>query len=537
MMLRNNCLLLLICLLTACASNKNISRVHLPWSPKPEVSSPEVKPKEEEKELTKLEEKKALPAFEAPKRELRGVWIATIANIDWPVSPQDDFAQQQKDFIQILDFYKQRNFNAVFVQIRASGDAFYPSHYAPWSKYLTGKQGKSPNTAMNPLTWMIQEAHQRGMEFHAWLNPFRATSDLNTDQLSPNHDYFKHPEWMVEYAGKYYYNPGLPSVQNHMLEIVGEVVENYKIDGVHFDDYFYPYKVSGLTFNDQLAYQKYGKDLSLGDWRRSNVNDLIRNVNNLVEEKKPWVQFGVSPFGVWRNASVDPKGSDTKAGHTNYDDLYADPLTWMKNGWVDYLIPQIYWSMDFPEAAYRELVQWWADHSHGTRLYLGNGAYKVRNNQDKSWNDKLELSRQVAWGRRYPQVAGNVFFRAKSLMGLNRDVADVLENTVYQQPVLTPPKSVHPAEVFDQLVPELESKHLSSQGLQVRIGNAYLAKAVALYGFDGTGWKALQTQYAETSLDGEVFVFKQFLENHYDYLAIGFLGNFGQTSQTVVFQP
>ncbi len=294
-------------------------------------------------------------------REFRGVWIATVANIDWPVSPDSPWEVQKQEFIKLLDYYKNLNFNAVIVQIRTAGDAFYPSNYAPWSKYLTGKQGQAPRTQENPLTWMIKEAHDRGLEFHAWLNPYRATMNLETEDLSPEHDFFKHRNWMLKYGTKWYYDPGLPEVKSHLLAIIKEVVSNYDIDAIHFDDYFYPYREPKLEFPDKASYDKYKKPgQSRDDWRRQNVNDLIFALNETIKSQKPWVQFGISPFGVWRNQDKDPKGSPTRAGQTNYDDLYADVLLWMKNGWIDYLIPQLYWSMEHPLASHRKLADWWS---------------------------------------------------------------------------------------------------------------------------------------------------------------------------------
>src|SRR3970040_1972672 len=199
---------------------------------------------------------------------------------------------------------------------------------------------------------MSTQARARGFEFHAWLNPYRATMDLKTENLSPNHDFYKHPDWMIKYAGKYYYNPALPEVQTHLVTIVSEVVRNYDIDAIHFDDYFYPYKVPGEVFNDRASFVKFGGGLKLEDFRRSNVNNLVKCVSLSIKNIKPWVQFGISPFGVWRNKSVDPKGSETESGQTNYDDLYADPLAWMENSWIDYLVPQLYWSLGHPKVSY-----------------------------------------------------------------------------------------------------------------------------------------------------------------------------------------
>lgn len=372
-------------------------------------------------------------------REFRGVWIATVANIDWPSSPNDPYAKQKEDFIKLLDYYQSLNFNAVIVQIRTAGDAFYPSRYAPWSKYLTGTQGKRPETMEDPLSWMILESKRRGFEFHAWLNPYRATMDLDIQSLSPEHDFFLYRNWMIQYGNRYYYNPGLPEVKAHLLKIIEEVIKNYNIDAIHFDDYFYPYKVNGQEFNDQATYRQFAKNgQSLEDWRRENVNTLIYEINQLVKREKPWVQFGISPFGVWRNIDKDPKGSNTRASQTNYDDLYADVLTWMKNGWIDYLIPQLYWSMDYEPAAYRELVNWWSSNHYNTTIYIGNGPYKIRDNDDRAWNDPFQLIDQLSLSNITPNMSGNSFFSAKSLYQKNRDVADLLKQYHYEFPVLSP---------------------------------------------------------------------------------------------------
>jgi uncharacterized lipoprotein YddW (UPF0748 family) len=385
------------------------------------------------------------------QREFRGVWIATVANIDWPTSGLDSDEKQKKDFISLLDYYKNLNFNVVIVQVRTAGDAFYPSKYAPWSRYLTGKEGQGPQTLENPLSWMIQESHARGMEFHAWLNPYRATFDLKIDQLSPNHDFYKHRDWMIKYGAKYYYNPGLPEVKNHLTTVVKEIVDNYDIDAIHFDDYFYPYKITKETFSDQASYNKYKKQgQSLDDWRRQNVNDLIQSIHAAIKISKPWVQFGISPFGVWRNQAMDPTGSPTQSGQTNYDDLFADPLTWMKNKWIDYLIPQIYWSMDHPLASYRKLNDWWSTNSHGTNIYVGNGPYKIREDSDENWKIPSELNNQVQYSRTLTSIQGNAFFSAKSLYFKNQDIANLLRKEVYYKPVLSPffePKSIVNLEV------------------------------------------------------------------------------------------
>lgn len=379
------------------------------------------------------------PTLPQPEREFRGFWVATVVNIDWPKSGTDSIAKQKADFLKILDFYKDLNFNAAIVQVRTAGDAFYSSDYAPWSKYLTGKEGRAPQTEENILEWMIYETHKRGMEFHAWLNPYRATFDLNTTTLSENHDYYRHPDWMVEYGEKYYYNPGIPQIREHLVAILSEIVAQYDIDAIHFDDYFYPYQIKDEVFNDATAYKQYSSaNQSLDDWRRSNVAALIQEAHQAIKKEKPWVQFGVSPFGVWKNKSTDPKGSDTSAGQTTYDDLYADPLLWMEQGWIDYIIPQAYWSMDLPAASHKKIVEWWAENSVHTNLYMGNGPYKIRNNADKAWDKKKELPNQIGLARATAAVKGNSFFSAKSLMENNEDVVKYLKRTYYKQLALPP---------------------------------------------------------------------------------------------------
>ncbi|NNE77741.1 MAG: family 10 glycosylhydrolase [Pricia sp.] len=374
-----------------------------------------------------------------PKREFRGFWVATVVNIDWPKNGNDAIEKQKVDYINILDFYESLNFNAAIVQIRTAGDAFYDSKYAPWSRFLTGTEGNSPKTEESLLKWMIDETHKRGMEFHAWLNPYRATFDLKTEILSPTHDYYSHPEWMLKYGTKYYYDPGNPEVRKRMVSVIDEIVSNFDIDAIHFDDYFYPYKVKNEQFNDSLTYSYYAlPEQSLEDWRRSNIDSLVKNSHEIIKKRKSWVQFGISPFGVWKNNDTDQRGSDTRAGQTTYDDLYADPLLWMEEGWLDYIVPQVYWSMDLAVASHRKIVDWWSNNSKNTNLYIGNGAYKVRNNADKAWDKKRELPDQLKLARETEAVQGNVFFSAKSLMQSNRDIVRHLKRRYYKTYALPP---------------------------------------------------------------------------------------------------
>ena len=396
-----------------------------------------------------------------PEREFRGVWIATVANIDWPKNGNDPIEKQKKDFNEILNFYDELNFNAAIVQVRAAGDAYYESDFTPWSKYLTGKEGKAPKTTENMLAWMISQTHNKGMEFHAWLNPYRATVNLDTLALSSNHDYYVHPEWMLKYGKKYYYNPGIPAVQDHLVAIIAEVVTQYDIDAIHFDDYFYPYKIQDELLKDSITYQENKKpNQSIEDWRRSNVDSLIAKAHRKIKQVKPWVQFGISPFGVWKNKSTDPKGSDTQAGQTTYDDLYADPLLWMQNGWIDYIIPQAYWSIDLPVASHAKIMDWWADNTTNANLYMGNGPYKIRNNPDKAWDNKKELPNQIALGRNNSVVQGNAFFSAKSLMTNNDDVVKILKRKYFKH-VALPPISPQ-LSVTSTAIPKLEYQKINN---------------------------------------------------------------------------
>ena len=406
----------------------------------------------------------------APKEEFRGVWIATVANIDWPKHPDDNLAKKKLDFIGILDFYKKMNFNAAIVQVRTAGDAFYPTDLAPWSRYLTGTEGEAPKGFEKPLEWMIAETHKRGMEFHAWLNPYRATVSLDTSLLSKTHDYYQHPDWIIKYGKKNYYNPGLPEVREKFNNIIKELVTKYEVDAIHFDDYFYPYKVEGETFNDEETFKKYGlQHQTLEDWRRSNVDSLVRNVHETIKTNKPWVQFGISPFGVWKNRSTDPRGSDTKAGQTTYEDLYADPLLWVQEGWLDYLAPQVYWSMEYAVASHEVITTWWANNTPNTNLYVGNGTYKIKNNADKAWKKKNEIPKQLNFARDLENIDGNIFFSAKSLIGQHEKVNKKLQKKYYSLPAQNPgPLNKVVREIQ---LPAIDSVHLNNQVLDICISH------------------------------------------------------------------
>ncbi|GAA3508651.1 family 10 glycosylhydrolase [Streptosporangium album] len=374
---------------------------------------------------------------EYPKRQLRGVWIATVKNIDWPSRTGLPVARQQAEYVRILDNAVKRRLNAVFVQVRPASDALYKSSLEPWSQYLTGKAGKDPG--WDPLTFLVAEAHKRGLEFHAWFNPYRAAADGDVSKLPANHPARLHPDWIVRYAGLIYYNPGLPQVRDHVAAVVKDVVTRYDVDGVHFDDYFYPYPTGGAEFADGAAFKKYGKGENLADWRRSNVNKLIAQVDRTVHETKQYVKFGVSPFGIWRNRSEDPTGSAT-AGMSAYDSIYADARHWIRKGTVDYVTPQLYWPSGFKAADYDVLMPWWANEVKGTdvHLYIGQALYLVGTTTNAAWTSPEELPSHLAQNRKHKQVKGDVYFSAKQLLTNPLRVMDRIAKNYYSHPALLP---------------------------------------------------------------------------------------------------
>jgi len=376
------------------------------------------------------------------KRELRAAWIATLTNIDWPSRPGLPVADQQRELVHLFDEMQRANMNAVFVQVRPCGDAFFPSRWAPWSAYLTGTQGKDPG--YDPLDFMIREAHRHNMQLHAWFNPYRVSVKDQLDQLAPNNPARQHPDWVVKYGGKLFYNPGLPKVKDLLVSSIVEVVKKYEIDGVHFDDYFYPYPVAKQEFPDSATYQQYGSGFkNVGDWRRDNVNRLVSEIAARIRAINPSVQFGISPFGVWRNKAVDPSGSDTTSGLTNYDNLYADTRTWIKNGWIDYVAPQLYWAIGFKPAAYEKLVPWWANEVAGTsvHVYVGQAAYRINASSTGGWENPNEMPNQLILNRRYGAVKGSIFFNLKSLLANRLGFLDRLRTDLYKKPALPPART------------------------------------------------------------------------------------------------
>jgi uncharacterized lipoprotein YddW (UPF0748 family) len=374
-----------------------------------------------------------------PKYEFRGVWVATVDNIDFPSAKFLNSYSQKAEFINLLNMHKRNGMNAVIVQIRPAADAFYPSQYEPWSEWLTGTQGKPPIPYYDPLEFMITETHKRGMEFHAWMNPYRAEFSIGKSSIAPTHITKVHPEWFLNYGGKKYFDPGNKDVQKFVTDVVRDVVTRYNVDAIHFDDYFYPYRERGKEFADTASYRKYGNGLDKETWRRSNVDSIILMLGKTIKDVNPLCKFGISPFGVWRNIDKDAEGSNTKAGQTNYDDLYADILLWLKLKWIDYVAPQLYWEFGREKVAFEILIDWWAKHAYGRQLYIGHGIYRTMESRSYAWKNKNELPNQIKRLREYPQVQGSIFFSSSTFNSNPNGWSDSLRNNYYKYPAIIPP--------------------------------------------------------------------------------------------------
>jgi len=379
----------------------------------------------------------------SPKYEFRAVWVATVSNIDWPSKRGLSTKEQQNEIISILDTQQKLGMNAIILQVRPAADAFYQSELEPWSRYLSGTQGQPPKPFYDPLKFWIEECHARGMELHAWLNPYRV-AQKSSEPLSVNHIAFQHPEWILKYGNKLYFDPGLPEARNFVIKVVKDIVARYDVDAIHFDDYFYPYPLQE-DFPDTTSFAKYNRGFqpeNIADWRRENVDIIIKTLNDTIKATKPWVKFGISPFGVWRNIADDPKGSNTTAGTTNYDQLYADVIKWQENGWIDYLLPQLYWQIGHPTVNFEMLANWWANHTYNRAMYIGHGVYKIDSvSKTKEWAMPRELPNQIKLLRAIPEIKGSAFYSSKHF---NRDLIgfqDSLMLNLYNTPAIIPPMS------------------------------------------------------------------------------------------------
>ena len=424
------------------------------------------------------------------KPEFRGVWIATVDNIDWPTKGNYHADSQKAEFIRILDAHQRNGMNAIIAQVRPATDALYPSPYEPWSEWLTGKQGRPPFPYYDPLQFMIEETHKRGMEFHAWCNPYRAIFQLNKSSIAPTHITRIHPEWFLDYGDKRYFDPGNKEAQDFVVNVIRDIVSRYAVDAIHFDDYFYPYRIAGKEFPDANSYAQYNNGLSKDDWRRSNVDSIIYKLNKAIKEENKRCQFGISPFGIWRNQSQDPEGSATQGGQTNYDDLYADILLWLKKDWIDYVAPQIYFEFNHPRAAFEVLLDWWSKHSYGKHCYVGLGPYKSGTNP--AWRDKTQIPRQIEAVRNTENVQGVIYFSSKSLTANLSGWGDSLRLHYYKEPSWPEPMSwLNLDRPFAPVLKSIEGPKGSTITASIEISAAETKKikTVRVYQSAGESWQ------------------------------------------------
>jgi uncharacterized lipoprotein YddW (UPF0748 family) len=375
----------------------------------------------------------------SPPREFRGVWVATVANIDWPSKKGLPVKRQQAELRAILDRAVELKLNAVVFQVRPMCDALYASKLEPWSEYLTGTLGKAPEPPYDPLALAVREAHQRGLELHAWFNPYRAHHPSATSAVPDDHLVKKRPDLAKPYGKHHWLNPTHREVQDHSLAVILDVVKHYDIDGVHLDDYFYPYKEKDaagklLPFPDDdtwAAYRKSGGKLGRDDWRRDAVNRFVERLYREVKAAKPWVKVGISPFGIWRPGH--PRGIE---GFDQYEGLYADARLWLNEGWVDYFTPQLYWPIKQEKQSFPRLLEWWAgENTRGRHLWPGMIPSRVTG-MEKGW-PAGEIADQVKATRAQKGATGNVHFSMKPLLHNTGGVADALKS-VYTEPALVP---------------------------------------------------------------------------------------------------
>ena len=375
-----------------------------------------------------------ISVFQAqPKREFRGAWIQCVNGQFIGLGTEG----MQQTLRSQLDELQRDGVNAVIFQVRAECDAMYPSNYEPWSRFLTGQQGVAPQPYWDPLKWMIDECHKRGMELHAWINPYRAKTKT-TSVLASSHIANTNPERVFKYDDQYILNPGQPENREYICKIATDITRRYDIDGFHIDDYFYPYPAPGQTIQDDKEFQKYNNGIKdRGDWRRYNVNLFIKQLSDSIHAVKPWVKFGVSPFGIYRNKKSSTIGSQT-SGMQNYDDLYADVLLWVNNGWVDYCVPQLYWQVGHSSADYEELIKWWNRYASNRPLYIGEDVERTV----KFADPQNPQSNQLPYKRRLhdemKNVDGTVLWYAKSFVDNTGNYAATMRTTYWRNPALQP---------------------------------------------------------------------------------------------------
>ena len=390
-------------------------------------------------ELPQMEIQEVTSAYKAPKREFRGVWMHTIYNNVYPKLTSDEW----KEYIRKqLDEYKELGINVVLFQVRPEADAFYESEYEPWSRFLTGEQGKSPDPYFDPLHFITEECHKRCMELHAWVNPYRANANKSKNRLVWHHIYYEKRYMFFSYGNQLLFNPGVPDSRAHIVKVIADIVKRYDIDGLHMDDYFYPYPIQGLKLPDNETFKKYGlnKGYEQGEidrWRRDNVNKLVKEISDTIKAIKPYVKLGISPFGIYRNKQQDETGSETN-GLSNYDNLYADTQLWANNGWVDYMIPQLYWEVGHPAADYNTLFNWWKDNkAPDVQMYIGQD---VSRSQD-------QIAKKLNPTRVAENIGGNCFWSGDMLLANKNEYKDSLQTAYFNHHAIAPnfPKLNHKA--------------------------------------------------------------------------------------------
>ena len=366
-------------------------------------------------------------------REFRGAWIQCVNGQFMGMSTAD----MQKTLTYQLDELQKDGANAIIFQVRPECDALYNSSIEPWSRFLTGEQGKAPSPYWDPLQWMIEQCHKRGMELHAWINPYRAKTKT-THVLSPKHIAHKRRDLVFEYDGQYILNPAYDENRQYICHVVGDILRRYDVDGLHIDDYFYPYPAAGCTIPDEQLYRRNPGGLSnISDWRRYNVNLFMKEMHDTIRAVKPWVKFGVSPFGIYRNKKSDPNGSDTR-GLQNYDDLYADVLLWINNGWVDYCVPQIYWQIGHPTADYKTLIQWWDRNASARPLYIGEDVERTVKYRDDDNPNQHQMPAKYKLHDFANNVQGTVLWYAKAAVDNIGNYGMMLRNVYWRTPALQP---------------------------------------------------------------------------------------------------
>jgi len=368
------------------------------------------------------------------KREFRGAWIQCV-NGQFQGLGRDNM---QRNLTQQLDELQRDGVNTIIFQVRAECDALYESKIEPWSRFLTGIQGRVPQPYWDPLTWMVEECHNRGMEIHAWINPYRAKTK-GTTELATNHPVVLHPDRYFAYDNQCILNPGLPENRDYICQVVNDIVSRYDIDGLHIDDYFYPYPAPGNVIEDDAAYAKYNNGITdRGDWRRYNVDLFIKQLGETIHKTKPWVKFGVSPFGIYRNKRTAPSiGSDTK-GLQNYDDLYADVLKWVNNGWIDYCVPQIYWQIGHPLADYATLIAWWNKYAANRPLFIGEDVERTVNNADPQNPSANQMEAKHRLHQQMQNVEGTELWYSRVVVDNLGNYGHTLRNNYWRTPALQP---------------------------------------------------------------------------------------------------